>query len=209
MHNFAARLMCACMRARVLQLTGSLVRAGLLTLRPKASSWNCSSWTTRPASDLLEGESFWTCWTHTHTHTPSFSHMAFQRAGRDTQVGCRRKGLDGPATITEQPSAKKTCMPLPTHCHGSVIWIIIIFDNWKGDNIRLALKQLSHFLTETSLKDIAYFMYTIIYFQQYMVGQNLYYNFHHYYYFPSCTEQVWQKKCPTYGVRLSDRFVPS
>lgn len=43
-------------------LTGSLVRAGLLTLRPNASSWNWSSWTTRPAKDLLEGESFWTCW---------------------------------------------------------------------------------------------------------------------------------------------------
>lgn len=44
-------------------LTGSLVRAGLLTLRPNASSWNCRSWTTRPARDLLEGESFWTYWT--------------------------------------------------------------------------------------------------------------------------------------------------
>lgn len=43
-------------------LTGSLVRAGLLTLRPNASSWNCRSWTTRPARDLLEGESFWTYW---------------------------------------------------------------------------------------------------------------------------------------------------
>lgn len=42
-------------------LTGSLVRAGLLTLRPNASSWNCRSWTTRPANDLLDGESFWTC----------------------------------------------------------------------------------------------------------------------------------------------------
>lgn len=52
----------------VLGLTGSLVRAGLLTLRPNASSWNCSSWTTRPAKDLLEGESFWTCCRHINTH---------------------------------------------------------------------------------------------------------------------------------------------
>lgn len=43
-------------------LTGSLVRAGLLTLRPNASSWNWSSWTTSPAKDLLDGESAWTYW---------------------------------------------------------------------------------------------------------------------------------------------------
>lgn len=54
--------MCVCV---CVVLTGSLVRAGLLTLRPNASSWNCSSWTTRPAKDLLEGESFWTYWEQT------------------------------------------------------------------------------------------------------------------------------------------------
>lgn len=56
-HGFRSTKKCECA-----VLTGSFVRAGLLTLRPNASSWNCSSWTTRPAKDLLEGESFWTYW---------------------------------------------------------------------------------------------------------------------------------------------------
>lgn len=71
--SFHRNTKCVCV---CVVLTGSLVRAGLLTLRPNASSWNCSSWTTRPAKDLLEGESFWTYWEQTeikkqqlNTHT--------------------------------------------------------------------------------------------------------------------------------------------
>lgn len=41
-------------------LTGSFVKAGLVTCFPKASSWNCSSCTTSPAKVLLVGASAWT-----------------------------------------------------------------------------------------------------------------------------------------------------
>ena len=39
--------------------TGSLLRAGLLTLFPNASSWNCSSWIARCDRLLFVGGSAW------------------------------------------------------------------------------------------------------------------------------------------------------
>lgn len=51
------KMKCKCYKFK---LTGSLVRAGLLTLRPNASSWNCSNCTTSAAKVLLVGESVWT-----------------------------------------------------------------------------------------------------------------------------------------------------
>lgn len=50
---------CRNSRVRTPILTGSFVKAGLVTCFPKASSWNCSSCTTSPASVLLVGASAW------------------------------------------------------------------------------------------------------------------------------------------------------